>query len=111
MSGITRAGLRTQQKNINDDDDGTVIDRKLIISNNININSRFNHGATAADATAAILVVFAFAVAVLRAFELFERSFYFMIDPAEKLKQAKLDQFSMLSILNWTVVCLNHPYN
>ena len=70
-----------------------------------------NHGATAADATAAILVVFAFAVAVLRAFELFERSFYFMIDPAEKLKQAKLGQFSMLSILNWIVVCLNPPYN
>ena len=51
-----------------DDDGGTVIDRKLIIFNYIDTNSRFNHGATAADATAAIVVVFASAVAVLRAF-------------------------------------------
>ena len=107
MRKITRAGLRTQlveyvnlKEYNDDDDDGTVIDRKLIISNNINTNSRFNHGATAtaataADATAIIVVVFALAVAVLRTFKLFEQSFYFMIDRAKKLKQAKLGQFSM----------------
>ena len=68
MWKITRAGLRTQQKNINDDDDGTVIDRKLIIFNNITTNSRFNHSATDADATAAFAVIFPLAVVVLRAF-------------------------------------------
>ena len=72
---ITRAGLRTQlveymkkKKIIDNGDDGTVIDRKLIISNNITTNSRFNHDATTTDATAAIVVVFAIAIAVLRAF-------------------------------------------
>ena len=44
----------------------TVIDRKLIIFNNNDTNSRFNHGATDADATDAIVVIFAFTVAVLR---------------------------------------------
>ena len=59
----------TNSKEYNDDNDGgTVIDRKLIISNNINTNSRFKHGATAADAIAAIFVIIALAVAVLRAF-------------------------------------------
>ena len=87
MRKITRAGLRTEQieymnlREYNDDDDGgTVIDRKLISSNNIKSNSRLKHGATVTAATAAVVVVFAFAVAVLRAFELFKRSFYFMID-------------------------------
>ena len=70
-------------KEYNDDDDGgTVIDRKLNFFININTNSRFNHGATATTATAAVVVVFAFAVPVLRAFELFEQSIYFMIDRA-----------------------------
>ena len=75
MLNITRAGLCTQlieyvkkKKVINDGDDGTVIDRKLIIFDNIATNSRFNHGAIAADATAAIVVIFPLAVAVLRAF-------------------------------------------
>ena len=75
MRKITRAGLRTQiieyvnLKEYNDDDNGgTVIDRKLIIFNNINTNSRFNYGATAAVATTAAIVVFYLAVAVLRAF-------------------------------------------
>ena len=27
------------------------------------------------------------------------------------LKQAKLGQFSIFSLQNWTKVCLNHPYN
>ena len=53
---------------IDDGDDGTVIDRKLIIFINIDTNSRFNHDATAADATAAIVVTIPLAVAVLRAF-------------------------------------------
>ena len=53
---------------IDDGDDGTVIDRKLIIFINIDTNSRFNHGATAADDTAAIVVIFPLAVSVLRAF-------------------------------------------
>ena len=83
------------KKNNDDDGCGTVIDRKLIIFNNINTNSRFNNGATDADTTAAIAIILPFTVAVLRAFELFERSFYFMIDRAKKLKQAKLGQFSM----------------
>ena len=65
----------------------------MIIFNNINTNSRFNNGATDADATAAIAVILPLTVAVLRAFELFERSSYFMIDRAEKLKQTKLGQF------------------
>ena len=29
----------------------------------------------------------------------------------KKLKQAKLGQFSIFSLQNWTIVCLNHPYN
>ena len=29
----------------------------------------------------------------------------------QKLKQAKLGQFSIFSLQNWTIVCLNHPYN
>ena len=56
-------------KEYNDDDDGgTVIDRKLIIFNNINTNSRFNHGAIAVDTTAAIVVIIPLAVAVFRDF-------------------------------------------
>ena len=52
-------------KEYNDDDDGgTLIDRKLIIFNNMNTNSRFNYyGATAADANTAAVVVFALVVA------------------------------------------------
>ena len=73
-----------KKKIIDDGDDGTVIDRKLNIFNNTDTNSRFNHGATAADATAAIVVIFPLAIAVLRVFELFQRSFYFMIDRAAK---------------------------
>ena len=67
----------------------------MIIFNNNDTNSRFNHGTTDADATAAITVTILLTVAVLRAFELFERYFYFMIDRAETLKQAKLGQFLM----------------
>ena len=56
-------------KRIYDDDNGgTVIDRKFIIFNNINTNNRFNYGAAAADATAAFVVIFPPVVAVLRAF-------------------------------------------
>ena len=59
----------TNSKEYNDDNDGgTVIDRKLVMFNNINTHSKFNHGATAADAIAAIFVIIALAVAVLRAF-------------------------------------------
>ena len=76
----------------NDDDDGgTVIDRKFIIFNNINTNSGFNYGATTADATTTVVVVFDLAVAVLRAFMcgLYDRRRGHKI-----LKQAKLGQFS-----------------
>ena len=36
---------------------------------------------------------------------------YFMIDRAEKLKPANHGQFSIFSLQNWTIVCLNYPYN
>ena len=57
-----------KKKIINNGDDGTVEDRKLIIFNNMNTNSRFNYGATAADANTAAVVFFALVVSVLRAF-------------------------------------------
>ena len=61
--------IREEKKKTDDGDDGTVIDRKLIIFNNIDTNSRFNHDATPADETAAIVVIFPLVVAVLlRAF-------------------------------------------
>ena len=97
MWQITRAGLRTQllrmnlKENNNDDDGGTLIDRKLIILNNMNTNSRFNYGATAADATTAAVVVFDLAVAVLRAFMC---GLYDQRQGHKILKQAKLGQFS-----------------
>ena len=56
-------------KRIYDDDDGgTVIDRKLNIFNNTTTDSRCDCGATLADATTAFVVVFALVVSVLRAF-------------------------------------------
>ena len=114
MLNITRAGLCTQlieyvkkKKVINDGDDGTVIDRKLIIFDNIDTNSRFNHGAIAADATAAIVVIFPLAVAVLRAFMCLRTLPFRPTTGPQKLKQAKLGQFSIFLIRNRTIVCLN----
>ena len=91
---------RKKEKNNDDDDGGTVIDRKLIIFNNINTNSRFNNGATDADATAAIAVILPLTVAVLRAFELFKRSFYFMID-RPNIETGKTWSVFNLSNQNW----------
>ena len=112
--GNTRAGLHTQlveyvkeNKNDDDDDGGTVIDRKLIIFNNINTNIRFNYGAATADATAAIVVIFPLAVAVLRAFMCLRTLPFRPTTGPQKLKQAKLGQFSIFLIRNRTIVCLN----
>ena len=71
-STYSTSWVREFKRIYDDDDGGTVIDRKLIIFNNINTNSRFNYGAAAAAATAAataaFVVVFAPVVAVLCAF-------------------------------------------
>ena len=77
----------------------------------MNTNSRFNNGATAAAATAAIVVIFPLVVAVLRAFmcvctrQSKDRSGH------KILKQAKLGQFSTYSIETGQYVHKNYTYN
>ena len=84
--------------------------REMVDWNNYKISNNRRHCCSIA-AAATIVVVFAAAVAVLRACNPICWFVYFMIDPAEKLKQAKLGQFSIFSIRNRTILCLNQPYN
>ena len=60
--------LNVKENKNDDDDDDDNRDENWYKFNNINTNSRFIYGATAADAAAAIVVIFPLVVAVLRAF-------------------------------------------
>ena len=115
MCKITRAGLRTQstekKKIIEDDDDGTVRHHlsNLNGTNEQYIDCPINHGHRVNCCINYVLVCALFTIILLLAYT-GTLPFRPMTGP-QKLKQANLGQFSIFSLQNWTIFCLNHPYN